>query len=184
MLWELASLIHQATKKVFPAAFQALDWLRKLAKAAHENGSQSLVWKTPTNDTIHLVKYKHESTEIYTSFNGKIIFSDYDREKVNYAKEVSSFIPAVVHSYDAALLKESFADWRHPLSVIHDCVLILPNDMDRAMDRIRDGFASIVDGDPLARLADDLGVSECSLKRLPQLSQDLACVQASRYMFN
>jgi DNA-directed RNA polymerase len=184
VLWELASLIHQATKEVFPAAFQALDWLRKLAKAAHENGSQSLVWKTPTNDTIHLVKYKHESTEIYTSFNGKIIFSDYDREKVNYAKEVSSFVPAVVHSYDAALLKESFADWRHPLSVIHDCVLILPNDMDRAMDRIRDGFASIVDGDPLARLADDLGVSECSLKRLPQLSQDLACVQASRYMFN
>ena len=184
VLWELASLIHQATKQVFPAAFQALEWLRRLAKAAHENGSQSLVWKTPTNDTIHLVKFKHESTEIYTSFNGKIIFSDYDKEKVNYTKEVSSFIPAVVHSYDAALLKESFSDWQHPLSVIHDCVLVLPNDMDRAMERIREGFVSIVDGDPLAKLADDLGVDSTSLKRLSQGEQSLDSVYQSKYMFN
>ena len=184
VLWELASLIYEATTKVFPAAFKALEWLRKLAKVAHASGSQSLSWTTPTNDTIHLVKYKHELTEVYTSFNGKIIIGDYDKDKIDYSKEVSSFIPAVVHSFDAALLKESFTDWQHPLSVIHDCVLVLPSDMDRAMDRIRDGFTSIVDGDPLGRLADDLGVSDGDLKRLPQLQQDLSSVQASKYMFN
>ena len=52
------------------------------------------------------------------------------------------------------------------------------------MDRIRDAFTSIVDGDPLARLADDLGVLPTKLKRLPQLEQDLSSVQHSKYMFN
>ena len=52
------------------------------------------------------------------------------------------------------------------------------------MDRIRDGFVSIVDGDPLACLADDLGVPDSKLKRLPQLEQDLGSVQHSKYMFN
>ena len=35
---ELAKLIHKASKKVFPAAFEALAWLKKLAKQAHEQG--------------------------------------------------------------------------------------------------------------------------------------------------
>ena len=184
VLSDLANLIYKATKQVFPAAFQALDWLRKLAKAAHEKGSQSLAWETPTNDSIHLVKYGKEETSVYTSFNGRVVISDYDKSKINYTKEVSSFIPAVVHSYDAALLKESFAGWQHPLSVIHDCVLVLPNDMDRAMERIREGFVSIVDGDPLAKLADDLGVDSTLLKRLSQGKQSLDSVYQSKYMFN
>ncbi len=56
--------------------------------------------------------------------------------------------------------------------------------MDRAMDRVRDGFASIVSGDALGRLAEDLGVSEEQLPRLPQLDGDLSAVLKSRYMFN
>lgn len=184
VLWELAELIHGATKQVFPAAFQALEWLRKLAKTAHEQGSQSLVWKTPTNDTIHLVKYNHHTEEVHTTYNGKIVIGDWNSKDVNKAKEVSSFIPAVVHSYDAALLKEAFTDWQHPLSVIHDCVLVLPKDMDRAMQRIREGFVSIVDGDPLARLADDLGVDAEALARLKQGDQPLDSVYESKYMFN
>ena len=71
----------------------------------------------------------------------------------------------------------------HPIAVIHDCIRVLPSDMDR-MDRIRDAFTSIVDGDPLARLADGLDVPSTKLKRLPQLEQDLSAVQHSKYMFN
>jgi len=61
---------------------------------------------------------------------------------------------------------------------------VLPNDMDRAMERIREGFVSIVDGDPLANLADDLGVDSRSLKRLSQGKQSLDSVYQSKYMFN
>ena len=56
--------------------------------------------------------------------------------------------------------------------------------MDRALDRIRDGFTSVVSGDALARLADDLGVSEEQLPRLPKLDGELNSVLKSKYMFN
>ena len=52
------------------------------------------------------------------------------------------------------------------------------------MDRVRDGFASIVSGDALGRLAEDLGVSEEQLHRLPLLDGGLSAVLKCRYMFN
>lgn len=183
-LWSLASLIYEASRQVFPAAFKALEWLQRLAKQAHKQGSTSLVWNTPTNDTIHLVKYKQEMTDVYTTFNGKLSFGDWNKDNPWLEREQSSFVPSFVHSLDAALLKESFSDWQHPLSVIHDCVLVLPSDMDRAMDRLRDGFVSVASGDPLAALAEDLGVAAADLKRLEQGDQSLDCIYQSKYMFN
>ena len=56
--------------------------------------------------------------------------------------------------------------------------------MDRAMDRIREGFVSVTTGDPLAALASDLGVADTELKRLPQGEQQLDSVYRSKYMFN
>ena len=182
--WDLAKLIYEASKEVFPAAFASLDWLKRLAKQAHKQGADSLTWTTPTNDTIHLVKYEFDMTDVRTAFNGRVTFGDWDTAEPNHKKELSSFAPSVIHSYDAAVLKESFTDWQHPLSVIHDCVLVLPIDMDRAMDRLRDGFVSVTSGDPLAALADDLEVAAADLKRLPQLEGSLESVYKSRYMFN
>lgn len=183
-LSKLTSVILKASKKVFPAAYDALKWLKKLARAAHNKGMVSLTWTTPTEDKIHCIKNEHEETNVYTAFNGYVVIADFNSEKPDTKKEVSSFPPAFVHCYDAALLKESFTDWNHPIAVIHDCIRVLPSDMDKALDRVRDGFASITAGDPLARLADDLGVSSDELKRLPQLDGDLGEVLKSRYMFN
>ena len=181
---KLTTLITNASKQVFPAAYEALSWLKRLAKQAHKDGQESLAWTTPTNDQIHLVKHKIETIKIYTAFNGTVSIGDFNSDEPDTTKQVSSFAPSFVHCYDAALLKEAFSDWKHPIAVIHDCIRVLPSDMDRAMDRIRDAFTSIVDGDPLARLADDLDVDSSKLKRLPQLDQDLSAVQHSKYMFN
>ena len=52
------------------------------------------------------------------------------------------------------------------------------------MDRVRKGFVHVCDGDPLAKLADDLGVSDKQLKRLPQGDADLGDVLLSTYMMN
>ena len=181
---ELTKLILNASKQVFPAAYEALEWLKLLAKQAHKNGSESLMWTTPTKDTVHCIKHSIDVETVYLTFNGKISVGDFNTAVPNLKDEVSSFPPAFVHCYDAALLKESFSDWQHPITVIHDCIRVLPRDMDRALDRIRDGFTSIVSGDALARLADDLGVSEEQLPRLPQLDGELSTVLKSRYMFN
>ena len=42
-----------------------------------------------------------------------------------------------IHSYDASLLKSVFQDWEQPIALIYDCLKVLPNDMDRAMERIK-----------------------------------------------
>ena len=167
---KLTTLITKASKQVFPAAYEALSWLKRLAKQAHKDGQQSLTWTTPTNDHIHLVKYAQEELiKIYTAFNGTVSIGDFGTDKPDITKQASLFAPSFVHCFDAALLKEAFSDWKHPIAVIHDCIRVLPSDMDRAMDRIRDAFTSIVDGVPLARLADDLDVDSSKLKRLSQL---------------
>lgn len=181
---KLTKLILQASKQVFPAAYEALDWLKLLAKQAHKNGSESLMWTTPTKDLIHCIKHSIDIETVYLAFNGKISVGDFNTAVVSLKDEVSAFPPAFVHCYDAALLKEAFNDWQHPITVIHDCIRVLPTDMDKALDRVKDGFTSITSGDPLARLADDLGVSEDDLLRLPQLDGDLGEVLKSRYMFN
>ena len=57
--------------------------------------------------------------------------------------------------------------------------MVLPADMDRAMDRIREGFVAVTTGDPLAVLADDLGVAATEHKRLPQGEQSLEGIYRS-----
>ena len=96
----------------------------------------------------------------------------------------TAIAPNFVHSYDACLLKTSFQDWNQPLALIHDQIKVLPNDMDKAMDRLRKGFVHICSGDPLAKLADDLWVPKQQVKRLKQGTGCLEDVLDSAYMFN
>ena len=57
--------------------------------------------------------------------------------------------------------------------------------MDLAKARVRHGFIHVCSGDPLARLADDLGVTEEELPRLKQGTGKLSAVlNSSSYMFN
>ena len=56
--------------------------------------------------------------------------------------------------------------------------------MDRAMERIKKGFVHVCSGDPLARLADDLHVTEEELPRPKQGFGRLIEVLDSAYMFN
>ena len=183
-LTELTHLMIDSYKAAFPAAFEALEFLTEVATAAHDNGSQSLVWQTPTGDSIECVKHAIETIDIYTGYLGKISHGDFNTDKPDLKKQVNAFAPSFVHSLDACVLKEAFGDWKHPLVTIHDCVKVLPKDMDRVYDRLRDAFVSVMSGDPLARLADDLGVSSDQLPRLQQLEGQLASVQKSGYMFN
>lgn len=182
---ELQKLLLNASKSVFPAAYEALAWLKRLAGTAHKSGSTSLTWKLPTGDLINLYKYKlNDTRKIYLSDGSSIRVADWEDSVPDLTQQQSSFSPSFVHSYDAALCKEAFDDWTKPLVLIHDCIRVLPNDMDRALDRIRDAFTTLVNGDPLSRLASDLGVDSSQLKPLKQLGCDLDQVLQSRYMFN
>jgi hypothetical protein len=54
--------------------------------------------------------------------------------------------------------------------------------MDRMLERLRKAYVFTVADDPLARLADDLGVSADQLPRLPLGTADLSSI--SPFLFN
>ena len=56
--------------------------------------------------------------------------------------------------------------------------------MDLAKERVRHGFVHVCSGNPLAKLADDLGVTEDDLPRLKQGEARLEDVLNAAYMFN
>ena len=89
-----------------------------------------------------------------------------DRE-LDYKAIEKALAPALVHSYDAAVLKSSFQDWYQPIALIHDCLKVLPNDMDKAKERTKHKFVQVCKGDPLARMADEMEASE----ELPRLTK-------------
>ena len=180
---EITKLVQAASRKVFPAGFAALDWLAKLAKAAVKNGSTEFSWTTPSNDLIKIREYHYDSHDIRTSHLGKVRIAtgagEPDTQKIK-----TSLAPNYIHSFDQSLLKVSFSDWDKPIAVIHDCIKVLPSDMDAALDRIRRGFHTICQGNPLDKLATELGVDEEQLPRLKQGNGDLTKVLDSIYLFN
>ena len=181
---QIYKLIDRASEQLFPMAFEALRFIKKLGDQVEKNKGKSFTWKTPTGDSIHINKVSQATTVIKTSEMGEktIPLDQVSAPKMSQMK--GSLAPDFVHSYDAAVLKSSFVDWHKPLAVIHDCIKVLPNDMDHAIERIRNGFRKVCDGDPLARFADDLGVSAEQLPRLKQGTANLDEVLASTYMFN
>ena len=67
---------------------------------------------------------------------------------------------------------------------IHDCIGVLPNDMDNAQERIRRAMIHICQGDLLAKLADGLKVTSEALARLDLGEGELKRIQSAEKMFN
>ena len=94
------------------------------------------------------------------------------------------FTPNYVHSYDACLLKTAFRQWNKQLVTIHDCIAVLPCDMDEAQERIRRAMIDVCQEDPLAKIADELEVSTALLERLLKGKGELMNIQKADKMFN
>ena len=187
--WEntkaITDLLTEASKQVFPAAFETLEWLKKLASAAINGNATALSWRTPTGDLIHHAEYEYaEPIRVQTHLLGKVSVGLGSVNIPDTKRLKSGFSPNFVHSYDAALLKAAFQGWQRPLVTIHDCIGVLPIDMDDALEGVRKAFVRACDGDPLEDLAEDLGVAPESLKRLPQGDGEQHQALNADYMFN
>jgi len=180
----MTQLIHQASMETFPKAFAALAWLKQLGKAALAAGSQEFCWQTPSTDTIRLRELERQTKIISTHMLGKVKVAVGFEEQISGNRMVKALPPAFVHALDASLLKLAFQNWQHPLATIHDCIAVLPRDADTAMARVREAFIETTAGDPLARLADDLGVSAAVLPRLELGEADVNEALKSPYLFN
>jgi hypothetical protein len=181
--FRIGRYVIAAAKECFPKAFQALDWIRKLAKLAAEQGAEDFHWTSPAGDHISLLEREVILREFRTSHLGKCSLP-VGRGGPDYPAMVKALSPGLVHSLDAALLKIAFDGWTESLSCIHDCVVLHPCDVDAAMVRIRAAFQATCDGNPLADLADSMGISAQMLPRLEQGDGKLEKVHESVYLFN
>jgi DNA-directed RNA polymerase len=154
----MTDILQLASKQVFPAAFETLEWLKKLCTLAIDNGATSLSWETPCGDLIHQAEYEVDSIEVDTYGHGRMRIAVGSVNKPNERRLKSGFAPNYVHSFDACLLKTAFQQWNKPLVTIHDCIAVLPNEMDDAQERIRRAMIHVCQGDPLAKLACDMKV--------------------------
>ena len=75
--------------------------------------------------------------QVRTTHLGKVTLGIGEGKRPDYKAMEKALAPSFVHSYDAAVLKSSFQDWVQPIALIHDCLKVLPNDMDKAKERIR-----------------------------------------------
>jgi hypothetical protein len=51
------------------------------------NGSESLIWMTPTKDTFHCIKHSIDVETMYLTFNGKISVGDFNTGLPNFKDE-------------------------------------------------------------------------------------------------
>ena len=181
---QIAYLVQDAAKQIFPMAYQALDWLKDLGRIAAKKGITDFRWFVPCGDSISLQEYLSNSVRINTSHLGKVTIPTGRSKELDLSGMKAALAPSFIHSYDAALLKLAFDGWNKPVGVIHDCIRVLPSHIDEAHKCIRESFLEVCSGDPLRRLADDMGVTEDELPRLIQKDQDLNVVLNSPYLFN
>lgn len=181
---KIASMVEAASKRVFPAAYKALDWLGQLAAQAVKAKPGHFEWTTPAGDIIRLKEHKTISLDVRTAHLGKVRIPVANSTERDYKSMSSALPPSFVHSFDAALLKIAFDGWKQPLCVIHDCFKANPMDMDAALESIRKGFYSVCKGDALSDLADSLHIDTEQFERLTQGDADLKSVFDSTYLFN
>ena len=126
-------------------------------KQSRKNGSQSIQWTTPNQDKIHLSKNKIDVIQVRTTHLGKVTLDISEGKRPDYKVMEKALASSFAHSYDEAVLKSSFQERHQPMALIHDCLKVFHNDMDKVKERIKHGFVQAYKGDPLARLADETG---------------------------
>lgn len=183
-LKDVTKLVIQSSKDLFPAAYEALDWLTKLAVLA-SNRDERIQWSTPTGDLIDLTENEEVITQVRSEIMGRINISLGQGKNPDFNAMKNAFAPSMVHSWDASLCKAAFHNWHKPLALTHDCLKCLPADMESAVDKIKLAFKRVCANDPLTRLADELD-PEGTIERLPQLGETnlLDSVFDSEYFFN
>ena len=184
MCSRIATLLQDASAEVFPKAFAALKWLSQLAVKASEKNPDHFGWSTPAGDFIKYKIHSVDTMDIRLPHLGKVRIPLDTESETDYQSMCKALAPSYVHSLDAALLKISFDEWKHPMTTVHDCFKVLPKDMDRALEAIRRAFYAVCKGDPLAKLAEDMQVSTEDHKPLEQGSGNLQSVFDSTYLFN
>lgn len=102
----LSGFVWQAISEVVVSAFDAMKYIKEIAKLYVENGL-SFSWKTPTNLLVRQHYPNSTSKRVKSHLNGSLVslrYRETDDTSIDKRKMLSGASPNFVHSLDAAAL--------------------------------------------------------------------------------
>ena len=151
----LTSLDHRAIYDIVKGARVGQDYLVNLSKLLGRQAE----WVTPLyNFPIKQTSLKTKVKAVQTLLGTLVI--NIEVPKLDKKKQSQSIAPNFIHSLDSEILKYCIDKMDNGIGVIHDCVLVHPNDGYEAQDVYRDGYVKLMETNPLERLQDQLDPSK------------------------
>jgi DNA-directed RNA polymerase len=102
----LSGFVWQAISEVIVSAFDAMNYIKDIAKLYVDNGI-SFYWKTPTNIIVKQYYPNSKKKRVQSHLNGSMIRLSYreaDENTIDSRKMLSAASPNFVHSLDASAL--------------------------------------------------------------------------------
>tara|TARA_B100001173_G_scaffold26939_1_gene21211 strand:- start:24267 stop:26591 length:2325 start_codon:yes stop_codon:yes gene_type:complete len=178
------AIFREAIPEVLPGPIKVMKWLKQSATEILNSGKEQITWTTPSGFVVQQDLKISNQVEVKTRLMGgtriKCMVGDgyLGPDKAHHR---SALAPNFVHGNDAALIHLTFAFWDKPYSVIHDCVLGRPCDMDQMASDIRLHFGEMYKAPVLQQWADEVGVAMDP--DLMKNTLDIDSVNQSTYFF-
>jgi len=178
------AIFRGAIPEVLPGPIAVMKWLKTSATEILNSGKEQITWTTPSGFVVQQDLRISNMVRVDTRLMGgtriKATIGDgyLGPDKAHHR---SALAPNFVHGNDAALLHLTFAFWDKPYTVIHDCVLGRPCDMDEMASDIRLHFGEMYKAPVLQQWADEVGVAMDP--DLMKNTLDIDSVNQSTYFF-
>lgn len=147
----LTQLNHRAIYDVVQGARIGQDYLVSLSKLLNKQAEWvTPLYSFPIKQTSLKTKEKRVQTIVGT------LSLRVEVPKLDTRKQSQSIAPNFIHSLDSEILKYCIDKMDTGIGVIHDCVLVHPNDGYKAQDKYREGYVKLMELHPLEHISKQL----------------------------
>lgn len=179
------AIYRYAVRKIFAGPCKSMEFIQRVAGEVIKTGQPTIQWVTPSGFTVVQEYRRNDCERVNTKLLGQRVrthlLKPFEERQIDLNKAKTAASPNLIHSLDAALLHLVFAEWSHPFTVIHDCVLGRSCDMDNMGELIRDKFVEIYSQPVLKDWATQLNADFD--ESVMQNTLDINDVQSSAYFF-
>jgi DNA-directed RNA polymerase len=179
------AIYRYAVRQIFAGPCKSMEFIQRVAGEVIKTGQPTIQWVTPSGFTVVQEYRRNDCERVNTKLLGQRVrthlLKPFEERQIDLNKAKTAASPNLIHSLDAALLHLVFAEWSHPFTVIHDCVLGRSCDMDNMGELIRDKFVEIYSQPVLKDWATQLNADFD--ESVMQNTLDINDVQSSAYFF-
>lgn len=174
----LTSLNHRAIYDVVQGARIGQEFLVSLSKLVKKQAE----WVTPLyNFPIKQTSLKTREKRVQTILGTLMVNVEVPR--LDTRKQSQSIAPNFIHSLDSEILKYCIDKMDKGIGVIHDCVIVHPNDGYQAQDKYREGYVKLMEMNPLEHISKQLD-PDGKIEMPSRGKLDLKDVYKSKYIIS